>query len=527
MTYYDRIIIGSGVAGLSAAFAAEGFGRTLLLTKSALEEGSTRYAQGGIAVALGENDSAAAHLRDTLAAGAGLVDEQAASVLTASAAERIDEMVRIGVPFDRDGDRLALGREAAHSAFRIVHAGGDATGRHLEQTLAAQVRTSSIEVRERVLVTRILVEAGTVAGVETLDCLTGERGRIETSTVILATGGAGQLYRYTTNPPPATGDGIALAYRAGAEVMDLEFIQFHPTALRLPGAPTFLISEAVRGEGAILRDEGGHAFMADYDARAELAPRDVVARAIHARMAATGADHVYLDLSHLPAEHVRQRFPQIDAFCRGYGLDITRDRLPVAPAAHYTMGGVRTSIWGETNIPGLFAAGEVACTGVHGANRLASNSLLEGLVFGARAGVAMRHAAKSAAGATGVGTTNVGNGAKSAGGATAAEIQELMWREVGLFRDRDGLTRALKTLEESWTLLDAQRDSHEPLDADGWRRASILTVARLITRAALRREESRGGHYRSDFPQRDDINWKRRIAETRAKCNDAGAGLRD
>jgi len=412
--------------------------------------------------------------------------------------------VRIGVPFDRDGDRLALGREAAHSAFRIVHAGGDATGRHLEQTLAHHIRASSIEVREQVLVTRILVEAGGVTGVETLDCQTGERGRADTSTVILATGGAGQLYRYTTNPPPATGDGIALAYRAGAELMDLEFIQFHPTALRLPGAPTFLISEAVRGEGAILRDQRGYAFMADFDARAELAPRDVVARAIHAQMAATGSDHVYLDLTHLPAAHVRQRFPQIDAFCRGYGLDITRDRLPVAPAAHYTMGGVRTSTWGETNVSGLFAVGEVACTGVHGANRLASNSLLEGLVFGRRVIERTLAGAESPAPDPAARVLP-----QAAAGETLApslaELQQLMWERAGIVRNAAGLEEARLALS-AW-----QAAPPQPRDQAGYELDNLLLAGRLVAEAAWLRHESRGAHYREDFPHINETAAHHRV----------------
>jgi L-aspartate oxidase len=333
-----------------------------------------------------------------------------------------------------------------------------------------------------------------VTGVETLDGVTGRVGEIAAPVVILATGGAGQLYRYTTNPAVATGDGVALAYRAGAEVVDLEFIQFHPTALRLPGVPAFLISEAVRGEGAILRDAAGRAFMAEYDPRAELAPRDVVARAIHEEMARSDADCVYLDLTHLPAGRVRARFPGIAAACLGYGLDITQESLPVAPAAHYVMGGVRTTVDGETNVRGLFFCGEAACTGVHGANRLASNSLLEGLVFGERA---LRRSLADAAPAAPVAEALSLPPAQQgeAGPPTLDQLQRLMWDLAGIVRTGEGLTYARSVLS-AW-----QHSLPPATDRGGHELANLLLVARLVVEAALLRRESRGAHFRADFRQ--------------------------
>src|SRR5215211_5239403 len=385
-TQFDYIVLGSGIAGLFTALLAREHGSVLVITKGSIQDSNTRYAQGGIAAAVGPDDSAALHRRDTLAAGAGLVDETAATVLTEEAAGRIADLVRFGVPFDTLDGEIVLGHEGAHSARRIIHAGGDATGAHIELTLSGLARVEGITVLEHVLATEIVVEGGQVSGVQALDTRTGELQTHGCRHLVLATGGAGQLYLFTTNPAVATGDGIALAYRAGADVMDMEFIQFHPTALRLPGVPVFLISEAVRGEGGLLVATDGRRFMPEVDERAELAPRDVVARAIVREMERTASDHVWLDVTHLPAERITARFPQIYRFCLEHGVDITRERIPVSPAAHYTMGGVRTNTWGETTLPGLFAAGEVACTGVHGANRLASNSVLETVVFAGRGG---------------------------------------------------------------------------------------------------------------------------------------------
>jgi L-aspartate oxidase len=379
---YDYIIIGSGIAGLFTALQAAQHGQVLVITKAALAESNTRYAQGGIAAAIGIADSPQLHYEDTLLAGAGLCDPAAVRVLTDEAPARIYDLIRLGVQFDTDSGGIALGLEAAHQARRILHAGGDATGRYIELALCDVLRQAGVTVREHTYVSEIVVEDGRAAGVwAQREGASPEL--IRAAQIVLACGGAGQLFASTTNPAVATGDGVALAYRTGAALADLEFYQFHPTALQLPGQPTFLISEAVRGEGAYLRNSAGRRFMPGYAPQAELAPRDVVARAIVAEMERS-AGPVFLDLRHLDATTVHRRFPTISAFCRERGLDIAADLLPVAPAAHYFMGGVRTNIWGETSVPGLYACGEVACTGVHGANRLASNSLVEGLVFGWR-----------------------------------------------------------------------------------------------------------------------------------------------
>ncbi len=385
MQQYDYVIVGSGIAGLFAALLARDHGSVLILTKGSIDECNTQHAQGGIAAPVGVDDSPELHFQDTIAAGAGLVDEAAARILTAEATDRIADLVRFGVPFDSVNGAVALGREGAHSRARVLHAGGDSTGAHIELSLSSLARMSRITILEYCLAEEILVEGGAVRGIRALDERSHGREEFTCRFLILATGGCGHLYKVTTNPDVATADGVALAYRAGAEITDMEFIQFHPTALRMPGVPAFLISEAVRGEGGVLCTVEGRAFMSEYHPQKDLAPRDVVARAIVEEMMRGGHDHVYLDVTHLPPEKVSARFPQIYRFCLDHGLDITKEPIPVSPAAHYMMGGVRTNTWGETNRRGLYACGEVACTGVHGANRLASNSLLETVVFARRA----------------------------------------------------------------------------------------------------------------------------------------------
>jgi L-aspartate oxidase len=421
--------------------------------------------------------------------------------------------VNYRVPFDTIDGEITLTLEAAHSVPRVLHAGGDATGEHIELTLSRSVRANAITVLEEFMATEILVEKGRVAGIKVLDCRTGTIEEFECRFLVLATGGAGQLYKYNTNPDVATGDGIPLAYRAGAEIVDMEFFQFHPTALRLPGVPPFLISEAVRGEGGVLRNIEGYQFMKDYHPDGDMAPRDIVARSILNEIHKTGTDKVFLDSTHLPATSLTTRFPQIYRFCLDHGLDITRDRIPVAPAAHYMIGGVRTNSWGETNIAGLFATGEVACTGVHGANRLASNSLLEAIVFSKR--IIEKAADKSKLIRPvsneekiiprSLGKRPVKKGLPSA---SLTGLQQLLWEKVGIIRDKEGLTQAIDRLS-AW-----QQSLPAPADPASRELHNLIFTGRLMTEAAYIREESRGAHYRSDFPEtspqwQTHIVWKK------------------
>jgi L-aspartate oxidase len=515
----DFLIVGGGIAGLRAAIALAPHGRVLILTKASATESNTRYAQGGIAAAMGADDSPALHARDTLAAGDGLCDETAVHALVEDGPRLVQELIDWGVQFDCDqAGRPALGLEAAHSVRRILHA-GDATGREIGRALWQRVLTlPSIEIMNHVLVSDLLVHNGVVAGARFFDA-EGQRYDVSAPATLLATGGAGQVFRETTNPGVATGDGVALAYHAGARVIDLEFVQFHPTALNKAGAPRFLISEALRGEGARLINVRGEAFMVRYHPAADLAPRDVVARGIASEAERTGGA-VFLTLTHLDAAHVRQRFPTITETCRQVGLDITTDPIPVGPAAHYLMGGIETDEWGRTSLAGLYAAGEAACTGVHGANRLASNSLLEGLVFGARATTAMlaaprpallksdRHAAGPWPAAS------LADADDDAGALqTVAAVRDLMWCSVGLFRTALGLRDAVTRLDRAYALDRRAGGAAWSFDAEDWRRINLLAVARLIARAALRRHESRGGHFREDFPARDDLHWKVHLAD--------------
>jgi len=511
---YDFVVVGSGIAGLYTALLAQEHGTVLVVTKAGLEECNTRYAQGGIAAAVAANDSPEQHLRDTLAAGADLCNPAAVRVLTAEGPARIADLIARGVDFDTVHGEVALTREAAHSLPRVLHARGDATGMEIELTLARLARLSRVTLLQNHLVTHIVVESGSAAGIAVADLRQGRRKEVRGRNVILATGGAGRLYRNTTNPEVATGDGVALAYRAGADVESLEFYQFHPTALYYPSAPPFLITEAARGEGGILRNEAGERFMVEQHPAAELAPRDVVARAITREMRRTGQPNVWLDLTHLPAEKVLLRFPTIYRTCRDLGIDITRDSIPVAPAAHYMIGGVRVDLWGRTNVPGLYACGEVACTGAHGANRLASNSLLEVLVFAQRlvhTAVAGAPALAEAPDAMPVlrvaGPPAAAGGAGAPEGISAAGLQELLWEHAGIEREGPGLAQALARLA-AWRAGPIQgATERERLELEG-----MALTAHLLANAAYIRQESRGAHYRTDFPAPDPA-WRKVIVQ--------------
>ena len=553
---YDVAIIGGGIAGLSVALHLPGQMRVALFTKGQLGESNTRYAQGGLTAALGADDSPNLHFQDTIAAGAGLCDENAVRVLVEQAPAAVNWLIQHGVQFDRaqpgsnihttsatnaihtTPDGLLLGREAAHSRWRVLHAGGDATGAEIERALmAALQKHPRIAVYEETYVSALLVYDGVCTGLEAID-KSGQPFTIEAKATVLANGGAGGLWLHTSNPAGATADGLALAWRAGAVLSDLEFMQFHPTVLAVNGG-SHLVSEAVRGEGAFLRNHAGERFMPRYGSRAELEPRDVVARAILSEMLSEGTDCQYLDLRHLPAEKMYARFPTISAICRKYGLDLARDLLPVAPAAHYCMGGVMVDTYGRSTLLGLYAVGEVACTGVHGANRLASNSLLEGLVFGLRLADGLQNHpidndTPSIVGAIPCGrpemwpghlekwpdrhtitipvpTNSLENVSTANAGPVSLsdirrEVRAVMWQYVSLCRDEEGLLEARRRVHALKQSLPAALDIEHGGAAHlaQWAETrNMLLMAELVIIAATQRRESRGSHWRRDYETLD------------------------
>jgi L-aspartate oxidase len=605
----DYAVVGSGVAGLRAAIELSSAGSVLVLAKSNLSDSATAWAQGGIAVALSDEDEIGLHEQDTLNAGDGLCRPESVALLVEEGPKYITQLIEWGTEFDRAGTKLAFTREAAHSRSRILHAHGDSTGREISRALLARAhKIPHLHLRAHSFTTSLILEDGRAVGVRFIDETDGSLHEVRALAVLLATGGLGQIYRETTNPEVATGDGMAIAYEAGAVLSDMEFMQFHPTALAIQGAPRFLLSEALRGEGGILRNILLERFMKRYAEAQELAPRDVVARAIVSEMHRTNAQHVYLDMTAKSAEFLQKRFPRIYSTCLSYGLDLATDMAPVCPAAHYMMGGVKTDLWGHTSIPGLYAAGETADTGVHGANRLASNSLLEGLVFGARSGQAMiadhdrhsdkvqkgahpvkfkastlpgspapkpdshshdgipahatsathsnssanssanpsassrsavAHSAKLAASSSRSATTHSAKSAVSAAvaspashstkspaavsalpdeglttpavSAALAQIRDLMWRHVGIMRNGKELSAAINFLENMKLPLPEHPGRHD------YELANLHSLASLMARSALAREESRGSHYRSDFPYRDDDLFQKHSLIQRSK----------
>lgn len=502
----DFLIVGSGVAGLRAAISLSAHGRVLVITKDKPRESSTEYAQGGVAVALSDEDTVGIHYDDTLRAGDGLCREEAVDVLVTEGPARIRELIDWGAVFDRTGSKLAFTLEAAHSKKRVLHAHGDATGREIERVLIEKVKTTAASKLPFVLSLDLIVRDGRCYGAFVMR--EGKVFAVLSRATVLATGGAGQVFSRTTNPFVSTGDGMSIAYRAGAVLENMEFVQFHPTALFSPSAPQFLLSEAMRGEGAVLKNVRGRPFMADYHPRGELAPRDVVSRAIISEMVKTASSFVYLDLTHLDGKFVKKRFPAIYKTCLKYDFDITKQMVPVSPAAHYMMGGVKTDLDGATSIKGLFAAGEVACTGVHGANRLASNSLLEGLVFGARAG--------ESAARTAVETSTLEEASRSVAAAhdgfplgsiaqydeVRSMLRKIMWEKAGIIRCGISLMEALESMGRWEWILERNFMTRRELELK-----NMLQVAFLITQSAIERPCSIGAHYRSDFPDKEQCYY--------------------
>jgi L-aspartate oxidase len=508
--FTDVLIIGGGLAGMRAANAVDPSLSVMVVTKDKLKQSNSNYAQGGIAGVLDPNDNFENHIADTLTAGGVLCKEEIVDLVIREAPERIAELIRWGTNFDKDNGELVLGREGGHSHHRVVHALGDATGKEVMRAVIDWTREQpQVQIWEDSFTLDLLTEDGVCRGA-VIHNSRGNRSLVWAKQTILCTGGAGQLYRETTNPEVATADGHAVAYRAGAELRDMEFMQFHPTVLYIAGSSRSLITEAMRGEGSYLVDRNGERFMGKYDERGELAPRDVVSQAIVSQMEETRHPCVYLDQSHLDADFVRSRFPGIAKSCLKFGIDIATDRIPVRPGAHYMIGGITVDDRGQTSVPGLWAAGEVTSTGLHGANRLASNSLLEGLVYGARAGEAASAAAMAQdddfhALPTTTDFEDVPEEPLDIGDIRKS-LKSLMWHAAGVRRERSQLIDALEMVE-TWCKYVLVRQF---LGQEGWELQNMLTMAMLTLRASLDREESRGVHLRTDFPEVDE-SWERHI----------------
>ncbi|MCS7305703.1 MAG: L-aspartate oxidase [Thermoguttaceae bacterium] len=510
--FTDVLIIGGGLAGLRAALAVDGGLSVLVITKGKLWDSSSAHAQGGIAGVFSPEDRFEDHVEDTLLAGGSLCERQVVEMVVREGPDRIRELIAWGVRFDQVDGVLSLGREGGHRRDRVVHALGDATGKEVMRAVIARaLETPNIQIWENTFAIDLVTYLGSCRGALVWNAQHGKT-LVWAKQTVLATGGVGQLYRETTNPEVATGDGMALAYRAGAELRDMEFMQFHPTVLYIAGSARHLMTEALRGEGAWLVDRYGHRFMFDYDPRGELAPRDIVSIAIVSQMEKTKHPCVYLDLTHLEAERIQSRFPGIVSTLAEFNIDVTKDRIPVRPGAHYMMGGVTVDMEGRTTLPGLWAAGEVTSSGLHGANRLASNSLLEALVFGARAGHGASRAASSMSDFFTV--LPLANPGLEPHPHTLDlvdirnSLKSLMWRAMGVRRDAESLREAEENIAR-WSRYVLGCQFSKP---EGWELQNMLLVARLMIHAALLREESRGCHLRSDFPDRDDANWNRHIA---------------
>lgn len=508
----DYLVVGAGAAGLMTALELAKDGEVTVLTKQSFSETNTKYAQGGIAAAWQEDDSARLHYQDTIEAGAGLCNPQAVQILVNEAKNKIEELIELGVEFDKEAGNLALTKEGGHSKARVLHAGGDATGKEINTTLAQQAQDSpKINRADNSFVLDLWTEDNICYGAYVYDSVKDEYIIYQARAVVLATGGSGELYSFTSNPKVATGDGIAVAYRAGAEVMDLEMMQFHPTVLNLKDVEPFLISEALRGEGAKLRRKNGERFMSEYHEQAELAPRDIVARAIKAELSKTKSDYLYLDITSLEADFIAERFPTIYKRCCQAGLDISQDYIPIRPAAHYFMGGVKTNTSGQTNLERLYACGEVSCVGAHGANRLASNSLLEALVYGSRAAEKIKRQNYRLNTQIKSERVKKSTNSKVKIRDLKVNLQNMMMNNVAIVREEKKLKATLHFLEQKLELLKIDYTRVE-----AWELQNLLTTAYLMTKFALKRKESRGAHYRKDYPKNRN-KWRKHIVKQRNK----------